>query len=166
MPLGATSDERLADNDGMVSLLPQWLNDFETLLSLVLAIAAVLGWILGGQAPDRQRPPDAYEYEEEQELGRREPVTVLGEIRNLLFHWIMRPDIPVRQHVLIVAGLVGCLLLSIWTYLNFDPTAGFALTRFNELLQTIAFTGIWIIAALLVFSIARLRWRIDYENRR
>jgi hypothetical protein len=166
-----------------MSPLPQWLQNLDIVLSLaqagvwvigLLSLILSSGWLLGRAAPKRPPPLDPHEHAEEHEIERQEPVTVLGAIRNLLlqgrdllFRWVMRPEISVEWEVLSVAFQAAGLLGLIWVYLSLDPPAGPDLqVRAQELLQASTLLGIAVFAILLVFGIARLRWRIDYMNRR
>lgn len=172
-----------------MSPLPQWLQNLDIMLSL----AQSFGWIIGlpglilgsglllGRAAMKRSPAlgsrelDPYRSnpESKEEVKLQGPVTMLGTIHNLLFQgrdllfqWIMRPDISVEWELLSVAFQATGLLCMILVYLNLDPPTGpILLVRTAELQQAVILFGVAAFAVLLVFGTARLRWRIGYVNR-
>ena len=126
----------------------------------------VVGWVVSylfPKEPLRSRP--LYEPQRESRRPRQPPVTLSGELRTAIFHFIMRPHIGIAQEFSI--AVVEFILLAVAGYFYVSGNMEDVLPSLPifVLLREISFYGLFVIGALGVFSVARIRWKIVYQNR-
>ena len=149
-----------------MSQLPDWAGDLANLLGIVTGAVTVVGWVVSylfPKEPLRSRP--LYEPQRESRRPRQPPVTLSGELRTAIFNFIMRPHIGIAQEFGI--AVVEFILLAVASYFYVSGNMEDVLPSLPifVLLREISFYGLFVIGALGVFSVARIRWKIVYQNR-
>jgi hypothetical protein len=151
-----------------VSYLPDLAGDAAIILGIVTGVVTVGGWIVSYLFPDDPPGRTPIYGPPRQRRGTQTPppppLTLGGELRVAIFNFFMRPKIGIAKEFGI--AVMEFVLLGIASYLyatgdgeKLPPLPIFALLR------TISFYGLFLIGAFGVFSVARLRWKVKYQNR-
>jgi len=152
-----------------VSDPPAWLNWLAIITGISgVTISAIIGWIVGGIPPEEPRS-----YRQSPSKGRNEgpvrrqspppQVSWLDEVKWALFKLIVRPDLPISTHLAWALG--GSIPLFFTGYLYFFQHSDTVpdLPIFPVLWKVVLFFSV-LFGLLVVFSVARLRWRMRYES--
>lgn len=134
---------------------------------LGISIFSVIGWIIGNipslRSRNRERqPPPPVRDARQRGQGR---ISVMEEVRGSLYHWIVQTDVPVATHALVaVVGAVSlAVVISFYVFSIARVSNTFEPPIFS-FLRTLNLIGIAILAVVVIFAFARLRWRIRYEQ--
>ena len=150
---------------------PHWLNWLAALCGVVgVTIVNVVGWLVGNMSSVRGRPSASQQRPQRlprsgHQPGRGHPVSVTQEVRSHLFHWVVQTQVSVANQFLIT--IFGTVLLAAmigyYAYMV-APQAGHNELPIITLLRKVDLAAIALFALAEVFFVARLRWRIRYEN--
>jgi hypothetical protein len=152
-----------------VSDPPSWLNWLSIITGISgVTISTIIGWIIGGVPPKQPRSsqPKPSENTDEKPVKSQSsppPISLLDEVRWALFKLIVRPDLPISTHLGVIIG--GSIALIIASYLHFFVGSGATSNLpILTLLSKAALIGLVLLGLMVAFSVARLRWRMRYEN--
>ena len=150
---------------------PHWLNWLAALCGIFgVTIFGLVGLVIGNIPSVRVRPKPSQQRQQgsarpSRQRGRGRPVSVTEEVRSYLFHWVVQTHISVANQALI--AIIGVILLAaviVWYVYMVAPQAGPTEMPIMPLLRKVDLAAIAVFALVEVFVVARLRWRIRYEN--
>ncbi len=150
---------------------PHWLNWLAALSGISgVTIPSIIGWMMGDIPSVGVRPKSTQQTQQRlarpgHQPGRGRPVSVTGEVRSYLFHWVVQTHISVATQALIAIVSVVILAAEIVFYVHMvAPQAGPTEMPIMALLRNADLAAIVVFALAVVLVVARLRWRIRYEN--
>lgn len=141
-------------------MLPSWLNDFGTLVTIITGVPVILGWIIswiisglgqGIESPPTLRPT------------QHPRVTLWGSIKTGIFYLVIRPEIPVWDDALKVL-LATIILIGDSIFFLWNRNTPIEL-QIDEPLRKIAFVAIFGLGIIVALLWARLFLKIGYLNR-
>jgi hypothetical protein len=138
-------------------MLPSWLNDASTLVTLITGVPAILGWFIKRWIAEETQPTPTFP------PTQRQRITLWGSIKTGISQLVIQPEIPVWNDTfrVIVAtiSLMGASALYLWN--RGRPIQ----LQWDQSLRQIGFVVIFGLGILVTVLWARLFLKIDYLNR-